>query len=293
MGLIFVIMIIFSSAHKHDKKYMLVKIEDNNWCKDFLNDIDLEFKKNSLNYPAITRHGWNVPPYGLNEFYIRELGVIADASSIRNASTKIIYLPEINRNITWGVSFIPYYTFINQDYNSVWDGKNEKERGLLQLPLTFGNISNKGYELKVVKAIIDSVQNGTLISTYIHPLDTLSNLRPILDYLKNNYDMKFVTAKSYLDTFMLYQPRPIIVDIDKQESFWAYYDGKNLKEINISNSVNINKVSKNMIVVDFIAKSIIPKVCFKSQNNIYLNGEKLNDVIINNFFPDKYKIKIK
>ena len=79
----------------------------------------------------------------------------------------------------------------------------------------------------------------------------------------------------------------------KQESFWAYYDGKNLKEINISNSVNINKVSKNMIVVDFIAKSIIPKVCFKSQNNIYLNGEKLNDVIINNFFPDKYKIKIK
>ena len=109
---------------------------------------------------------------------------------MRKYSTKIIYLPEINRNITWGVSFIPYYTFINQDYNSVWDGKNEKERGLLQLPLTFGNISNKGYELKVVKAIIDSVQNGTLISTYIHPLDTLSNLRPILDYLKNNYDMK-------------------------------------------------------------------------------------------------------
>ena len=97
------------------------------------------------------------------------------------------------------------------------------------------------------------VQNGTLISTYIHPLDTLSNLRPILDYLKDNYDMKFVTAKSYLDTFMLYQPRPIIVDMDKQESFWAYYDGKNLNEINISNIIiqKLNETKLELTLKDF------------------------------------------
>jgi len=223
--ILFLIFLIASQTanYKHNEKNIKINIDDIQWCKSFLKKIKNKFLENSYFYPCITRHGWNLPPANLNEFYLKEMNVLADASAIR-AKRNYYFLKHniAKRSIEWRDSPLPYYTNINEDLNSLWDGK-EENRGLLEIPLTFDNINAYGFSDKD-KQLINDLPNGALVSTYLHPSHSVIELEPVIKYLKKNFDVKFLSVYDYLKIYMNYFPRPVIVDLDKQKSYWGYLE---------------------------------------------------------------------
>ena len=191
-----------------------IKLGDIEWCKEFLLTAKKEFQKNGLEYPEITRHGWNTPPRGLNRFYVNQMGVIADASMIYPNVNKYgsdnaendygVILNQVRKfNYNWPDKIslpLPYYTNINGDIDTVWNGK-EGNRGLLEIPLTIDNIGTYGFD-ETDKKIIDRLPNGALVSTYIHPGQDLRKIKEVISYIENNYTLLFISAKDYLDLYL-------------------------------------------------------------------------------------------
>lgn len=213
---IFFLMLIavLSSQHSRSPDNWEIKLGDTAWCKNFLLTAKQEFQKNGLEYPKITRHGWNTPPRGLSRFYITQMGVIADATMIYPNVNKYgsdnaendygVILNQVRKfNYNWPDKIslpLPYYTNINEDIDSVWDGI-ENHKGLLEMPLTVDNIVGYGFD-ETDKKIIDRLPNGALVSTYIHPGQDLRKIKEVISYIENNYTLSFISAKDYLDLYL-------------------------------------------------------------------------------------------
>lgn len=171
------------------------KISDAEWNKKIILNAKEEFEKRGFKFPKIVRHGWNLPWKGSIKFY-QELGVIADASAV---PVGIDSNPRIgDRELKWSLSQ-PYYTCL-KDYNIPWDGINEEDRGLLELPVTLGNISAYGFGEKE-REMIEKIPDGGLVSVYIHPPDDFAPIKEWVRYLKENYDVKFVSAEEAVNLF--------------------------------------------------------------------------------------------
>jgi len=173
---------------RHPKNWEY-KISDIEWNKKFILKAREGFEKRGFEFPKIVRHGWNLPWKGSMEFYMK-LGVMADASAVPVGVDSNPHIED--REIKWSLSQ-PYYTSLKGDYNIPWDGVNEEDKGLLELPVTLGNISAYGFGEKE-KEIIEKIPDGGLVSVYIHPQDDFEPIKEWVRYLKENYDVRFVTA---------------------------------------------------------------------------------------------------
>ena len=253
---IFFLMLIavLSSHYAKDPDNWEIKLGDTAWCKNFLLTAKKEFQKNGLEYPEITRHGWNCPPRGLNKFYLTEMSVLADASvnfpltdekNNRYKKDVGIILNQVSQfSYDWPDEIklpLPFYTNINDELYSVWDGI-EEHRGVLQLPISNGSFTVDKFD-EYQKEIISRLPNGALVSTWCHPGNDLRQLGPLLNYLTNNYKIEFVTAKKYLDIYMSYFPRPVLVDIPKGKAYWAYLSDSSMIKIR---ECKIFKISNNI-----------------------------------------------
>lgn len=163
-------------------------ISDFEWNKKFILNEKNEFEKRGFSFPKVVRHGWNLPWKGSIEFYMN-LGIIADASALPVGIDS--YQKILDREMEWRISQ-PYYTSLHGDYNMPWNGKDD--RGLLELPVTLGNISAYGFGEKEKKMIAE-VPNGGLISVYIHPPDRFEPIKDWVKYLVENYDVGFINAE--------------------------------------------------------------------------------------------------
>jgi hypothetical protein len=248
------LLIIISEKHVQDEYEWIFRFKDIDWNKKSLSDYKLSFNEEDLLYPTITRHTWNIPPYGLNRFYLCKLGVLADASLIypnKNKDTQ----PEgfILRSVKeYSYKFpdrpsipLPYYTNINGEINTPWDGK-EENRGLLELPLTIDNINAFPFD-DIDKAVIDSLPNGALVSTYIHPQEDLRKLRKLINYLQTKYDLHFVSAREYLKIYKKHFPRPVYIDVELKQSYWAYLDTNSITPIRQSELIKIDSTSGDIV----------------------------------------------
>lgn len=172
------------------------KILDAEWNRNFILKAKEEFEKRGLEFPKVVRHGWNLPWKGSMEFYMK-LGVLADASAV---PVGIDSHPKIgDREIEWRLSQ-PYFASLKGDYNVPWDGVDEEEKGLLELPVTLGNISAYGFG-EQDKKIIEEIPDGGLVSVYIHPQDDFEPIKDWVLYLKEHYDVKFIHAKEATEIY--------------------------------------------------------------------------------------------
>lgn len=234
-----------------------IKLGDPEWSKKFLLNAKQEFEKNNMKYPEITRHGWNCPPRGLNKFYLTKMGVIADASIIYqnvNKYTNIdreglgVLLNQVSKfSYKWPEEILlplPYYTNIDDEINTLWDGK-EEYRGVLEMPLTVDNICTYGFD-ENDRRVIDRLPNGALVSTYIHPGQGLSKLNGILTYIDENYNILFTTARDYLEMYLKYYPRPVLIDLPSKKAYWAYLEDNNITPISENDIIKVDNGTINI-----------------------------------------------
>jgi hypothetical protein len=222
----------------HWKYYLSNDKNDIQWNQTFLLKIKAMFEKEHYQYPIITRHGMNIPPRGLNEFYTKKMGVLADASFIFSHKGK---MPgkEVQKNYNtlnsdayiesmiaqaYTVSDTleqpnPYYTNINGDFDVPWDYR-EENRGVIEMPLSN---DNPYYGLSPdSKKLIKNLPNGALISTFIHPGQNLTTLKPFIIYTESCSMIEYVTAEEYLSLYMQNNPRPVIWEPNSGNIIWAY-----------------------------------------------------------------------
>jgi hypothetical protein len=174
-------------------------ISDKEWIIETILRAKKEFEKRGLKFPEVIRHGWNLPWEGSIKFY-KEIGVLADASAV---PIGVDSNPRIeNRRINWSGALQPYYTSLKGDYNDPWDGVDEQDKGILELPVTLGNISVYGFG-EIEKKIIETLPEEGLVSVYIHPQDDFSSIKEWVNYLKNNYDVKFITARDAVKIYSI------------------------------------------------------------------------------------------
>jgi len=264
---------ILSSVYTSNIKHWKVKLADPVWNKRFLEITKSYFNENNLAYPELTRHGWNTPPRGLNRFYIEKMGVLADASFIYLNPSKYINSSDVkNYNLTlkqvsknkyeWPQELslpLPYYTNINEDMDSIWDGE-EENRGLLQIPLTLDNICTYGFD-ENDRNIIDNLPNGALISTYIHPQQSLTNLEELLNYIEKNYTISFIDAKDYLKIYLSNNPRPAFIDLNSRKVYWAYLEKDSIIPIA---ETDLIKTDENAVHIG--TSSFPPYIAIKGKN---------------------------
>jgi hypothetical protein len=244
---LFGIIYIYSYVIDVDKKEIM--LSDTEWCETFLENKKQEFERNGMPYPQITRHGWTVPPRGLGEFYLLEMGVLADQSLeykpfLEKDFYKQDHGEELNKVFdyhvyTWpeGLRFpIPFYTNMDGDINQLWDG-NEANRGIIEIPSSHGAYATQVYDERSLK-LCDSLPNGSLVSCWGHPGRRIENAKPLLDYVEKNFKTRQVNVKEYLDVFMANYPRPVIIDTENKQAFWAYVGEESVEKIVACNLVN-------------------------------------------------------
>ena len=151
---------------------------------------EAEFRKRGLAYPAVIRHGWNLPWADSMPFYM-EMGVVADASAVSVGDEK--HATRNGREIEWCESQ-PYVASLTRDYNVAWDGEKAQDRGILELPVNLGNIPAYGFG-ENERRLIEIIPDGGLVSCYVHPQDDFSAVRDWVNYLKQRYDVRFVSAE--------------------------------------------------------------------------------------------------
>lgn len=243
--------IIFVYVYVIDEDKKKVMLADMHWNKSFLLNKKAEFEQNGMNYPEITRHGWTIPPRGLGNFYLKEMGVMADQS--------LDYLPhkekgfykqdhgiELNQVFDYYVYDwpknqkypVPFYTNIDGDINQLWNGE-EASRGIIEIPSTHGPYATQVYDEKDLK-LCDSLPNGALVSCWGHPNKRMENVEPLLDYVQQNFDFHFVNIAEYLDIFLQNNPRPLFIDEENKAAYWAYLGQNEIKIIAQSNLVTFN-----------------------------------------------------
>lgn len=184
--------------------------------QETLRGAKVEFESTAGSFPAVVRHGWNLPPEGSMEFYMREMSVLADASAV---PTRFEERPAIAGRTTQWRTATPYYASMSGDYNTPWAGA-EEDRGLLELPVVLGNIAYFGFGDRE-KEVLESLPEGGLASMYMHPWDDFSRVREWVSYLKANYEVTFLRADRYAELFMKKAPRPVLLGRDLRPR-WAF-----------------------------------------------------------------------
>lgn len=241
--------IIYTYSYVIDVDKKEVMLGDTEWCKNFLKNKQHEFEQNGIPYPLVTRHGWTIPPRGLGEFYLLQMGVLADQSldfkpSLEDGFFQEDYGEELNQVYayhvyTWpdGLRFpVPFYTDMNGDMNQLWDGI-ESHRGIIEIPSTHGPYATQVYDEKSLK-LCDSLPNGALVSCWGHPGRRIEHAKPLLNYVEKNFKIKMVNVKEYLDVFMSNFPRPVLIDTEKKQAFWAYAGENKIEKIAACDLVN-------------------------------------------------------
>jgi hypothetical protein len=210
-----------------------------------------------MEYPPITRHSWNTPPSKINGFYIKEMGVLADASLIFPNKSKFANFDDRDNGILlekvsehkykWNQNLpipIPYYTNIEGEFNELWNGR-EENRGVLEMPLTIDDFTAYGFA-ESDKEIISALPNGGLVSTYLHPKGNLKLTKKLITYLRNNYNLVFISAIDYLKLYMSYYPRPVLYDQKTQKNYWAYLGSNEVTPITETENVVYNKETNSL-----------------------------------------------
>jgi len=247
---------VYSHIHFVEADNWEIKLSDVDWNKKFLKRISDEFRINQLSYPSIVRHGWNIPPRDMNEFYISSMGVLADASFIFPDFEKIGgasfegYEGKILSRVSeysyeWPRSIelpLPYYTNFSDNFDVPWDG-DEINRGVLEIPVTFDDIASYGFVEKD-KQTIDRLPSGALISTYLHPREDLLSLENVISYVDDKYTLDFTTALEYLYVYLDYNPRPILIDMSLKKAFWAQLTGEGMISIAPTDRAKVAKNQK-------------------------------------------------
>ncbi len=234
--------ILLRQNHIYVDNYNNWRFEHHNieWSKNFLKDINDELNSHGYRFPAVTRHGWNLPPKGVMRFYMSELGVLADASGVSGIG-KNDYLTRYGyyrRVIDWKKVPVPYYASLNGGYGELWIG-NEEDRGLLEMPLTFNNFQDIEVDSNVIEKI-KQLPSGALVSTYLHPYDNPDNFKTLVNFIRNRYrNVKFIRADTYVDVFMKHRPRPIIIDFDLN-TFWAFVENGRLNPIRRTQAIKMS-----------------------------------------------------
>jgi len=260
--------IIYSYGILTDEDNKEIMLSDKEWCKTFLKNTKSEFEQNGMNYPPITRHGWTIPPRGLGEFYLLEMGVLADQSLDYTPYLDKDYYEEdfgieLNKVFdyhvyTWPKELpfpIPFYTNLHGDINQLWDGI-EANRGIIEIPSSHGAYAMQPYDERSLK-LCDSLPNGALVSCWGHPGRRIENAKPLLDYVEKNFQIRQVNVKEYLDIFMANNPRPVLIDSENKQAFWVYIAEDNVDKIVACDLVNFEtndylvnfKNHPNMIVL--------------------------------------------
>jgi len=232
-------------------RFFKIGLDDPHWCKQFLSTAQDEFEQNGMPYPRITRHGWNVPPPGLQFFYLTEMGVLADASlnypipSSTQADPYADHGYVLNQvfkfNYAWPSSIpkpVPFYSDLRGEINTPWRG-GEENRGLVQLPISNYNFGGGLKDSDHDKQIVDSAPNGALISVWGHTRQDFKLLLPLMEHIRSNYSIRYVTANEYLDVYMSHFPRPVAVDAEGK-AFWALPKDKHIHFINECNFVSVS-----------------------------------------------------
>lgn len=182
----------------------------------FLLQVKEEFERTGRDFPLVIRHGWNLPPFSSMEFYLSEMGVLADASA---TPTSYEGHPSVGgRGLSWKLAN-PYYAGLKGDYDLPWSGE-EEDRGILELPVTLGNVACYGFGPKE-KQEIDAAPDGGLVSIYIHPWDDFRAVKDWVRFLEANYDVRFVRADQYARMFLKKHPRPVLIDRELKAK-WAF-----------------------------------------------------------------------
>jgi len=213
----------FNVRSSHNWKTAFLDI---GWNEKFLYGVKEKFEDRGFEYPAVIRHGWNIPLPHMMKFYIKNLGVIADCSPTPTEEERDVRIDDVM--ILWK-NLSPYYASLNHGYEVEWDEKDEEDRGLLMLPVTLGNIAVYGFG-EEKKKLIEQVPEGGLVSACIHPVDDSKTVVNWVKYLKTNFDVEFITAEEYARVFMRKKPRPILID-KTFKSYWAFKEGSNFYPI--------------------------------------------------------------
>jgi hypothetical protein len=215
-----------------------------NWGKNraFLQELKKTMQKEGLHYPVVLRHGWHFPPESSMEFYMAEMNALADASAIATPG----YGPAVNKigRLIWR-NTTPYYASLSRDYDVPWDSLDEEDRGILELPVNLGNIAEHGFTVSA-KQMIEQTPDGSLVSTYIHGWDDFGPIKDWVDYLKKNYDVKFVRADEYANIYMQQHPRPVLINDDFKAN-WALKRGGRLQ--------GITEIDKEIVSVELLQRN--------------------------------------
>lgn len=214
-GLLFVVNYVHRSSHWD---YLF---SDWHFNKGFLQKLGENLNDHGISYPVVLRHGWCSPPASSMYFYMKVLGVLADASA--SPTPEDMKAGKGTRKLFWQHTQ-PYYANLAGDYDISWKGVDEEDRGMLELPANLGNIAEHGFG-SFARERIEQTPDGGLVSTYIHGWEDFTPIKEWVKYLKKYYDVTFVRADWYTQQYMRKYPRPILIDRDFK-AYWALqHDG--------------------------------------------------------------------
>lgn len=191
---------------------------DWDYNRAFLQELKRSLQEEGLRYPVVLRHGWSLPPASSMQFYLCEMGALADASGTPTPEDEVA--KKGTRRLRW-TNTQPYYASLSRDYDVAWDGLNEADRGILELPVNLGNIAEHGFN-GFSRERIEQFPEGSLVSAYMHGWDDFSEIRDWVVYLRSRYDVTFLRADQYVKIFMKRHPRPVLI----QRSFKASWVAK-------------------------------------------------------------------
>jgi hypothetical protein len=223
---------------------------DAEWNRKYLRKLKQELQEHGGKYPSVLRHGWELPPAESMEFYATEMNVLADASA--SPTPEGANAANGTRRLFWRYTE-PYYASLSKDYDVVWDGLDEEDRGIIEMPANLGNITDHGLT-QFARDRMEQIPEGGLVSVYIHGWDNFTKVKDWVTYLNEYYDVTFVRADDYINTFMKKNPRPVIIDSDFNVS-WALKREGELQRINDIEReiVSINVISNG----DDIAEALL------------------------------------
>lgn len=180
------------------------------------------------------------------------------------------------RQLTWKYTQ-PYYASLAGDYDVAWNGSNEEDRGILELPVNLGNIAEHGFN-GFAKDMIKHAPDVGLASTYMHGWDSFTPIKEWVVYLKKNYEVTFVRADQYTQLFMKKYPRPILLNKDLKV-YWALQHDGRLQSIAEADheTVGIKILSRKDGRVDMLmmvnTEQPIPKIGVESSTVAVLRQE--------------------
>ncbi|MEW6033645.1 MAG: hypothetical protein AB1603_02185 [Chloroflexota bacterium] len=270
-------------------------LADAEWHRSFLVRIKGEFNRRGREYPALVRHGWDLPPEGTMSLYLSEMGVLADASA--TPTTHEGHPSVAGRHLSWSIQ-TPYYASLSRGYNQPWDGHEETDRGLLELPVVLGNIAAYGFG-DAEKDIIASLPADGLVAAYIHPWDRFEAVKEWVSFLKTNYDVRFVRADEYLESYMRRYPRPVVLRSDLKPR-WAFKHDDRLCPIRETPeqtvTARVQRVVDDLVEVEVEVgtETPVPELAFEVQE-MRVPGFELRSgqYVALNVAPGKYRFKVR